>query len=58
MGIRVRNWEVLHCMRFTLSGISFSGIRILAFFSFSFLVRVVRDYRRRFFPYRFLTPWY
>ena len=27
MGIRVRNWEVLHCMIFTLRGISISCAR-------------------------------
>ena len=32
MGIRVRNWEVLHCMRFTLRSISISGG--LSFFLF------------------------
>ena len=36
MGIRVRNWEVLHCMRFTLRGISISGI--LSFFFLFFRV--------------------
>ena len=36
MGIRVRNWEVLHCMRFTLRGISISGS--LSFFFLFFHV--------------------
>ena len=36
MGIRVRNWEVLHCMRFTLRGISISGS--LSFFFLFFRV--------------------